>query len=344
MRRLGIALGVLAALLGGAVAAAYVYDTARADVIAEGARAAGVDLGGLAPAEARAKLERELGERLDRPVRLAYRSRSITVSPSAARVRIDADATVARALRESEGNFLTRTVRDLAGLAIDVHVPAEVEYSRAALRAEIERVVRGIERPARDAKLSFRDGRLHVVAERDGLVVRDRELERAVAREVTDLDADGVVPVRADTREAKVTRATLAAKHPRVIVVSRQGKKLRFYERLALAQTYPIAVGQAGLETPAGLYEIESKAVNPAWQVPERPWAGKLAGMLIPAGSPQNPIEARWMEFHDGAGIHGTDDIASLGEAASHGCIRMAIPDVIELYERVRLGTPVYIA
>jgi lipoprotein-anchoring transpeptidase ErfK/SrfK len=50
------------------------------------------------------------------------------------------------------------------------------------------------------------------------------------------------------------------------------------------------------------------------------------------------------MGIYDGAGIHGTAQTGSLGSAASHGCIRMAIPDVIELYEKVPIQTPVYIA
>ena len=49
------------------------------------------------------------------------------------------------------------------------------------------------------------------------------------------------------------------------------------------------------------------------------------------------------MGFYDGAGIHGTDDVSSIGTAASHGCIRMRIPDVVELYDRVPVGTPLYI-
>ena len=49
------------------------------------------------------------------------------------------------------------------------------------------------------------------------------------------------------------------------------------------------------------------------------------------------------MGIYNGAGIHGTTDIASLGSAASHGCVRMSIPDVIDLYDRVDVGTPIYI-
>jgi lipoprotein-anchoring transpeptidase ErfK/SrfK len=65
---------------------------------------------------------------------------------------------------------------------------------------------------------------------------------------------------------------------------------------------------------------------------------------VVPGGTPENPLKARWMGIFDGAGIHGTDAINSIGTAASHGCIRMRIPDVVELYDEVPVGAPVYIA
>ena len=65
---------------------------------------------------------------------------------------------------------------------------------------------------------------------------------------------------------------------------------------------------------------------------------------MIPGGAPENPLKARWLGIYAGAGIHGTDAVGSIGSAASHGCIRMRIPDVIELYDEVAVGTPVYIA
>ena len=63
---------------------------------------------------------------------------------------------------------------------------------------------------------------------------------------------------------------------------------------------------------------------------------------LVHRPGPQDSLKARWMGFN-GAGIHGTDDVGSLGSAASHGCIRMAIPDVVALYRKVDVGTPVYV-
>ena len=68
-----------------------------------------------------------------------------------------------------------------------------------------------------------------------------------------------------------------------------------------------------------------------------------LAGQTVPPG-PADPIKARWMGIFNGAGIHGTEELGSLGSAASHGCIRMAIPDVVQLYDQTPVGAPVYIA
>ena len=67
------------------------------------------------------------------------------------------------------------------------------------------------------------------------------------------------------------------------------------------------------------------------------------AGDRRPGGTEENPLKARWMGITDGAGIHGTSEVTSLGTAASHGCVRMAVPDVDELYDQVPLGTPIYI-
>ncbi len=131
--------------------------------------------------------------------------------------------------------------------------------------------------------------------------------------------------VRVDVKvtEPKITTAELAKKYPVVVTVDRPAFTLRLFKRLKFVKSYKIAVGQAGLETPAGIYHVQNKTVNPSWHVPDSAWAGELAGQVIPPG-PENPIKARWMGIFDGAGIHGTSDVGSLGTAASHGCIRMA--------------------
>jgi len=127
------------------------------------------------------------------------------------------------------------------------------------------------------------------------------------------------------------------------IAVDRDAKVLRLYKNLKLAKRYRIAVGKAGTETAAGRYKIAEKDVDPTWHAPNEAWAGDLAGQTIPPGDPRNPLKARWMGFHDGQGIHGTDDVDSLGSAASHGCIRMAVSDVERLFREVEVGTPLFL-
>ncbi len=127
------------------------------------------------------------------------------------------------------------------------------------------------------------------------------------------------------------------------MTVDRDHLVLRLFKRLRHARTYDIAIGQAGFDTPTGLFSIQSKQVNPTWHVPNRPWAGSLAGSTVPGGAANNPLKARWLGVSGAVGIHGTAEEWSLGTRASHGCIRMRVSDVIALYRRVPLGTPVLI-
>ncbi len=159
------------------------------------------------------------------------------------------------------------------------------------------------------------------------------------------LDVGDVKTVKARTEvvKPKVTTEELAEKYPAVIVVNRGAFQLTLYKKLKPAKTYGIAVGQVGLETPAGLYSIQNKAVNPAWSAPDRPWAGAYRNEVVAGGAPDNPLKARWLGIVGGVGIHGTSAEYSIGTRASHGCIRMRVADVIDLYDRVPTGTPVLI-
>ena len=144
--------------------------------------------------------------------------------------------------------------------------------------------------------------------------------------------------------QPKVSTKQLADKYPAMLIVNRGTYKLTLWKNLKLKKTYGIAVGQVGLETPAGLYNIQNKAVNPAWHVPNSAWAGDLGGKVIPGDDPSNLIKARWMGIYDGVGVHGTSDDASIGSNASHGCIRMHVPDVEGLLRRSARRHPIYIA
>ena len=169
-------------------------------------------------------------------------------------------------------------------------------------------------------------------------------LQQRIAQALTVPGVDRTVKAPVRVIKPKVTQAQLADKYPVLLIADRYNYKLRLYRDLKLQKEYTVAVGAVGFDTPAGLYHIQNKAIDPAWHVPNSAWAGDLAGTVVPGGVPDNPLKARWLGIFNGAGIHGTEDIGSLGSAASHGCIRMAVPDVIQLYDIVPLNTPVYIS
>ena len=175
--------------------------------------------------------------------------------------------------------------------------------------------------------------------------MRAARLRRDLERELLDAGRRRVVRVRTTVVKPEVSTEDLAKKYPAVLVVNRSAFKLTLYKNLKPAKTYGVAIGKIGLETPAGLYHIQNKAVNPAWTMPNSDWvAPKDRGKVIPGGTPENPLKARWLGIFAGAGIHGTDAESSIGTAASHGCVRMRIPDVIDLYDQVPVGAPIYIA
>ena len=124
------------------------------------------------------------------------------------------------------------------------------------------------------------------------------------------------------------------------LLIKLSDRRVYIYENAMLKASYPIAIGKEGWETPVGEYQVLHMQQNPAWEHP-------FTGEVIPPGDEENPLGTRWIGFWtDGdnfIGFHGTPDEASVGEATSHGCIRMYNQDILVLYALVDLGTPVIV-
>jgi lipoprotein-anchoring transpeptidase ErfK/SrfK len=333
----------VAILILGAVAV-YAYDQTRDDVIAKGVKAGGIDLSGMHPDEAREALHRQLEAAVSKPVFVKYGDKRFRLGARRAKIKVDVDKMVDEALAQShDGNMLTRTTRAITGGSVHATIPVELSYSDRAVTRFSKRVARKLDQDAQDASIDFSGGQVVKVDSQDGREVDTGQLADRIEGDLVEPTSDRKVMAPVREVKAKVTTAQLAEKYPRVIAVNRGAFQLTLYDHLKVVKTYHIAVGQVGLETPAGKYTIQDKQVDPVWNVPNSAWAGSLAGTSVPPG-PSNPLKARWMGIYNGAGIHGTSDIGSLGSAASHGCVRMAVPDVIDLYDRVEVGDPVFIA
>jgi L,D-transpeptidase catalytic domain len=304
---------------------------AAEQVIAPGVRAGGVDVGGQTIESAATTLRIGLEQRLTRPITVRASNRRFRLTASGARLRFDALRTAKRAYYAGRDKGPGQEV-DLA-----------LTWSARALRAFSVRVDRAVSRAPRNPSVRITLRHMRVRRGRSGKTINEISLARRLALTLGDPGRPRVLRARMNRDRPSVTMAGLRRRYATVVTVDRRAKRLRLFKRLRIRRRYGIAVGAAGFDTPSGLFAIQSKQVNPAWHVPNSPWAGSLRGRVIPGGAPSNPLKARWLGVNGSVGIHGTAEEWSIGSRASHGCIRMRVRDVIDLYRRVPMGTPVLI-
>jgi lipoprotein-anchoring transpeptidase ErfK/SrfK len=312
IRRLGISvlvIAVLAPVLSG--------DAAPPALIARGVTLAGVPVGGMSNEQAQAALRPAFA----RPVRLVNGDRSWRLVPA----RFGAKVTVARGVADA--------LRARAGASVQLLPKLDDQTVHQFVRALDKR----ISYPAKDAELTG----LKRLVPQFSQEQRGVQVLRALTaqRIVRALQSPRIRRIRVATKVVQPTRT--AAKFGPVIVIRRGVNELRYYLGAKLVRMFGVATGQAVYPTPTGTFSIVDMQLNPWWRPPDSPWAKGLDP--IPPG-PGNPLGTRWMGLSaPGVGIHGTPDDASIGYSASHGCIRMHIPDAEWLFHHVHLGTPVVI-
>jgi lipoprotein-anchoring transpeptidase ErfK/SrfK len=300
--------------------------------IAAGVSAAGVDLSGLTLAEATGRLHTLEGPALGRPLSAHVAGRKFAVVPARLKLVFDGAKTARRAYN--------------AGIAPHtgpVDVPLHITYDKRRVARYARGVASTVARAPRDATVRIALRHITRVPSSDGRALNAKALAAAVGKVLSDPRRQRVLHPPLRVLKPKVTTAGVARAYGTVITIDRGAFTLRLFKRLRHAKTYRVAVGQPAYPTPTGRFSITSKAVNPAWTAPDQPWAGAYRNEAVAGGSAENPLKARWMGIANGVGIHGTGIPESIGTAASHGCIRMTVPDVIDLYPRVPVGTPVLI-
>jgi lipoprotein-anchoring transpeptidase ErfK/SrfK len=121
---------------------------------------------------------------------------------------------------------------------------------------------------------------------------------------------------------------------PIQLEVSLSDRQLRVLQERTLLRSYPVAIGQEKYPTPKGTFSIARLVWNPRWVPPKSPWAkGKTAKERCDPDNPMGKVKLFFKEpdYY----IHGTQAEESLGRAASHGCVRMANSDVVEVAQLV---------
>ncbi|MSO67847.1 MAG: L,D-transpeptidase [Pseudolabrys sp.] len=132
--------------------------------------------------------------------------------------------------------------------------------------------------------------------------------------------------------------------HPGTIVIVTHSRELYYVLGQGQAIRYPVGVGKAGMAW-HGRAQIAEKFLRPAWGPPaDIALANPRIPLVIPGGSPRNPMGAAAMGLNRGNyAIHGTNDPGSIGRYVSHGCIRMHNEDILDLYRRAPIGTEVFV-
>jgi lipoprotein-anchoring transpeptidase ErfK/SrfK len=277
---------------------------------------AGVAVGGMTAGEAITSLRGFFA----RPFTFTFRGHRRTSLPLRVGATADVRGAVARALAAAPGEAVGLTVR----------------ISRAKLRTYVARLARAWSRPAVDSTVRLRDLRPFVTRSHRGYRIK-RFATRVRIRRALAAHERGPLAVPYRVLRPDVTRENFGP----VIVIRRGSHALYLYSGARYQRYFGVAVGMPQYPTPLGRFYIAVKQRNPWWYPPDAAWAAGASP--IPPG-PGNPLGTRWMGLSwGGVGIHGTPDSASIGYSASHGCIRMRIPEAEWLFEHVRVGTTVFI-
>jgi lipoprotein-anchoring transpeptidase ErfK/SrfK len=333
-----IAAGIVLLALGGVSFAAYRYDQASADRILPGVTVAGVDVSGMTRAEAIAAVQATADARLAEPLTVRAGEKRWTVTSSELGQTADVGGAVDRALLESASvGFVTRVWHRLRDESVDIAVDLSFGNSGSGVESFVSTVERDVAQTARDASVAVVDGEVTFVHSRPG-----RALGKNVSttRLLVALD-DAATAVRLPIKTVKPKIPD--AKIGKTIVVDRTLNVLSFYDGFELAKTYHVATAAAGYVTPPGEWTVVDKRENPTWTNPAPDTWGADLPASIPPG-PGNPLGTRALYLSaPGIRIHGTYDVGSIGTHASHGCIRMLMSEVEELYPLVPIGTRVIV-
>jgi lipoprotein-anchoring transpeptidase ErfK/SrfK len=273
-------------------------------------------------------LQERIDEALDRPVTLVRGDTTWSVTPRdlGAGPATSALALTARTVSTSDDEAETDAT---AALDID-------EDAVAAVVADIAATV---DIAPRNAELSYSTGWVEIGDGQAGLAVDQTTVTEAA---LASLHGDGSsVEVTTSAVPPAVTRAS----YRQVLLVRQSERKVYLYEDGQIVRDWPVAVGTGGSPTPTGVFTVGAKRFEPTWvnPAPDR-WGKDLPASIGPG--PNNPLGLRALNWNRNGGdtlirFHGTPNEASIGQAASNGCVRMFNSDVIELYDRVATGTTI---
>ncbi|HJR45702.1 MAG TPA: L,D-transpeptidase/peptidoglycan binding protein [Actinomycetota bacterium] len=339
-RKTAIAIGVLLALLllggAGAAYATMEYSEEYEGRILPGSSIAGVSVGGMDREEAVEAVKSAIGPQLDRPIELSWKKKSWTVTPRELGARSNAEKVVDAAFAASgDASFFEKMQMRFLDHDLEFDRRVGITYPRQGARGFIEGIAKNVDAEATDAAIDYSSGWVEITPEQVGHTVQVDRAHRALMRALRNDTDEVALPVKDVKPEVRQNE------FDQILLVRIGENKLYLYEDGAIVREWSVATGQPEYMTPTGLWEVTELRYMPTWVNPAPTTWGASMPASIPPG-PGNPLGLRAINWSAPAiRFHGTSATYSLGYNASHGCVRMANEDVIELYDMVEVGTPI---
>ncbi|HEY3210768.1 MAG TPA: L,D-transpeptidase family protein [Actinomycetota bacterium] len=344
-RRLGrattiflVILALLIAGVAGTAFAAYRYDQARAGRILPGITIEGVPVGEMTRAQALKAVSAKIQETLSSHITVQAAGKDWDRTLADLGLAADVESPVDQALRLSASySWLSRTYRRIADKPIFRSFDVSYTLGQDPLQQFVDQVGEALAVAPRNASYGLAGGKIQKTHAKSGRALRPKlslELLRdAIINRLPAVE----LPVR--TVRPKVTNQKVG----KAIIVNLSSNTLTLLDSFKSVKTYGVATAMRGYLTPPGSWHVIAKVMNPTWHNPAPDTWGKGEPLVIPPG-PNNPLGTRALYLDaPGIRIHGTPADYSIGTYASHGCIRMHIPQSEALYPLVPVGTPVFI-
>lgn len=331
-----IALGSVL-LLGGGAYAAYRYDAATSDRLLPGVTIGGIDVGEMTRAEAVAAVADRSEAELGRQIEVQAGGEVWQVTPAELGATASVETVIDRALALNEDySWPERVFRRVTNRSVGHSVDLRYQRDGRTMKGFLQTVADAVGRDPSNAGLDYEDDQLVLRRPEVGWQLPLPDARRAL-RDALRADSP-LVTLPMERIQPEVGKDDLG----KTIVVDLSELQLSLYDGVRVAKTYPVAAGSPSYPTPPGEWTIWDKRENPTWINPAPDGWGKglpaqLSGSASPLGTRALYLDA------PGIRIHGTSASYSIGSYASHGCVRMLMSDVEELYELVPIGTTVHI-
>lgn len=328
---------LLAVIVVGIFAYLMISDVFTFGSFPDGVSIVGVEVSGLTKSEAVTKCQHELARIANRPLTLKVDEDRFKADPDDIGLSLEYDKMVDEAYKQAWSvNLFERMTRKFLNRPKKINISIMASNNDELVKQFVEQTLPSINREAHDAYVDVTTGAPVIAKALDG---RQADLNQLLTDTKNSLGTpERVVNVQVQRTPAQIQDSAIS----RFIIINLAEHTLTLYDREKAVVQYPVACGSSSFPTTVGHWKIVTKEKNPAWRNPGSAWAASMPPYIAPG--PGNPLGTRAMALNArGELIHGTPNPWSVGQSVSHGCVRMYMADVEQLFEMVEVGTSVYI-